>query len=58
MGGVCTVVGLTTGQQNVQRERRLRRLRRLEQKLRKYEPRMVPRNREKIRSTQAGWRFG
>jgi hypothetical protein len=51
-------VGSTTGRQNAQRGRRLRCLRRLEQKLWKYERRKVLRNRENIRSTQAGWRFG
>jgi len=35
MGGVETVVGLTTGQQNVRQEKKLRRSRRLMQRLRK-----------------------
>jgi len=58
MEGVYIVVALTTGRQNVQQGKRHRGSRALEQRLTKKEPRKVPRNGEKIMSTQAGWRFG
>jgi len=58
MEGVYTVVGLTSGQRNVRQGKRLGRSRRWEGRLGKKEPQKVPRNRETITSTQAGWRFG
>jgi hypothetical protein len=51
MGGVYSVFGLTTGRRNVQQGKKLRHSRRVERRIRKEEPKKVPRNPEKIRST-------